>query len=332
MRASITWVALFCFLAQGCKEIKQDKSYLPESTGKYGEVLVVVDTVFENGETGVALDEVFNKIQEGLPKPEPMFRMSTVPPEAFKSILKRGRNIFNLSIGKGKSSNTIIEKDVWAKDQLLINLTAPNDAKAAEIINQNIEEIRGHFNRHEIESLKAQFLKKPQKELMLDIENTFSVSIVIPPAFLKMKQSKNGIWLQKEKTIGEHQVLQGVLIYKEPYTSDSTFSKKYLLKSRNKYTESVIVGYKDNSFMQVYEQYRPTEVEVNLNNTYAVEYRGLWNMTNDFMGGPFLHYTLVNEQKKEVVHLDGFVYAPQFQKREYLREIEAMIKTTQLVP
>ena len=314
----------------GCNEIKKDKSFLPGSTGKYGEVLVVVDTLYENGATGEALNEVFNKIQEGLPKPEPMFRMSTVPPAAFKSILKRGRNILQLSIGKGKASNTNIEQDVWAKNQLLISITAANDAKAADILNRNVEQIRAQFNSHEVGDLKAQFAKKPEKKLMKEIWEQLGVSLTIPPAFLKMKSIENGIWLQKEKTIGEHQIIQGLLIYKEPYTSDSTFSRSYLQTSRNQFTESAVLGYRENSFMKLYEEYLPQNTELNLNGLYAMEYRGLWNMTNDFMGGPFLHYTIVNEDKNEVVHLDGFVFAPQFQKREHLRELEAMMKTLKL--
>ncbi len=321
---------IITLIISGCGEIRKDKNFLPASTGKYGEVLVVVDTIYENGATGEALDEVFNKIQEGLPKAEPMFRMSTVPPAAFKSILKRGRNILQLSIGKGKSSNTKVEKDVWAKNQLLINITAANDAKAAEILTKNIQQIRAQYNAHEVDDLKAQFAKKPEKKLMQEVLEKHALSITIPPAFLKMKILENGIWLQKEKSIGEHQIIQGLLVYTEPYTSDSTFSKSYFLRSRNRFTESAVLGFRENSYMRVYQEYEPLVTELNLNGFYSMEYRGLWNMTNDFMGGPFLHYTIVNEDRNEVIHLDGFVFAPQFQKREYLRELEAMMKTIRL--
>ena len=50
-------------------------------------------------------------------------------------------------------------------------------------------------------------------------------------------------------------------------------------------------------------------------------------MKNDFMGGPFVHYAIVDTNRNEIIHLDGFVYAPKFNKREYLRELEALIRT-----
>jgi hypothetical protein len=54
-------------------------------------------------------------------------------------------------------------------------------------------------------------------------------------------------------------------------------------------------------------------------------------MENDFMGGPFLHYTLVDEKNNRVIELDAFVFAPKFDKREYLRELEAIVKTVRIV-
>jgi len=310
-----------------CDQIKTDKDLLPGSTGKYGEVLVVVDTSLENGATGKLLNEIFNKAQPALPKLEPQFRVSTVAPESFKSILKRGRNIVKISVGKGKSSATQIEKDVWAKDQLLINITASDDAKVAEILEKNIENIRAHFNEKEIERLIKRHKLQPYKEVISEVKDLFGYGLTIPPGFEKMEAFDNGIWLQKEKFVGKHQVIQGILIYKYDYTSDSTFSVGELIQKRNLFTESRIEGTRDSSFMVVYDEYKPDQLEINLNDLYTMESRGLWRMENDFMGGPFLHYTFVDEENNSVINLDGFVYAPGLQKREYLRELEAIFKS-----
>ena len=117
----------------------------------------------------------------------------------------------------------------------------------------------------------------------------------------------------------------GVYFYQ--YQSDSVFTSTEMIKMRNAFTNDFVQGSRENSYMAVYEEYLPATKEVNLNNIYAKEYRGLWNMKNDFMGGPFLHYTFVDEKNNRVVNLDGFVYAPKFNKREYLRELEALMKT-----
>ena len=58
---------------------------------------------------------------------------------------------------------------------------------------------------------------------------------------------------------------------------------------------------------------------------YAAELRGLWKIENDFMGGPFVNLSIIDLLKKRVICLDGFVYAPSKNKRNLLRQMEAMI-------
>ena len=115
-----------------------------------------------------------------------------------------------------------------------------------------------------------------------------------------MDTSGNGLWLQKQKQVGEHEILQGIMIYEVPYTSDSSFSSNEMILSRDYFTKSHIQGVRDSSYMTVYRDYKLMPKEINLNGKYAVEYRGLWNMKNDFMGGPFVHYTIVDEKRNRV--------------------------------
>lgn len=323
-------VLLILISLLACEEIKTDKASLPPSTGKYGEVLVVIDTTYENRKAGELVREIFYKAMVGLPQQEALFRMSTVSPKNFKSILKRSRNILKLSIGKGKKTDVVIEEDVWAKDQLLLQITANSDESASKILKKNIETIRAYFNEKEVQRLQKQYKRKPQVELEKEVEQRFDLKLSIPPGFVKMETTEQSIWFKKEKTLGEHQVLQGICIYTYPYESDSTFTTQEMVLKRNAFTASNITGTRDSSYMRVYEEYQAETQKINLNDRYTVEYRGLWNMKNDFMGGPFLHYTFVDEANNRVINLDGFVYAPKFNKREYLRELEAIMKSVNL--
>ena len=82
--------------------------------------------------------------------------------------------------------------------------------------------------------------------------------------------------------------------------------------------------------MTIYDGFVPQMDTLMLNGMYAVAYRGLWKMENDFMGGPFVHYTLLDKDQMRIINLDAFVYAPKFNKREYLRELDAIIKGVQV--
>jgi dTDP-D-glucose 4,6-dehydratase len=62
-----------------------------------------------------------------------------------------------------------------------------------------------------------------------------------------------------------------------------------------------------------------------IDSCYGVAVRGLWRTEGDFMGGPFVTYAFLDERKQEVVFIDSYTYAPKFDKREYVKSMEAMI-------
>ena len=59
----------------------------------------------------------------------------------------------------------------------------------------------------------------------------------------------------------------------------------------------------------------------------AKEIRGLWRMEGYFMGGPFYTYSFFNPENRMQYMIDGYVYAPQFDKLPLLREVEAIAKS-----
>jgi len=321
----ISTLLMACGQTVSNKEV--DKSLLPKSSGKYGEVLVVLDTSYESKKTGEMVRKIFNQMMPALPQAETQFRMSTVHEDAFKSILKRSRNILKLIIAKKRKAKIDIERDVWAKNQLLIQITASSDQEASEILEKNLNAIRAYFNEEEIDRLIKQYKIRPEKDLINELREKYNISLTIPPGFVLMDQSEKGFWIKKEKRLGEHLILQGVSVYKLPYTNDSLFDSKAVIDSRDKFTRKHIQGSLEGSYMAVYSEYELNTTDFNWKNNYVKEYRGLWNMKNDFMGGPFVHYAIVDTNRNEIIHLDGFVYAPKFNKREYLRELEALIRT-----
>ena len=58
--------------------------------------------------------------------------------------------------------------------------------------------------------------------------------------------------------------------------------------------------------------------------------RGLWRVEGDMMGGPFVSLARLDEQNNRVIVAEGFVYAPETEKRNYIRRIEAALYTLRL--
>ncbi len=62
-----------------------------------------------------------------------------------------------------------------------------------------------------------------------------------------------------------------------------------------------------------------------LNGRLWAEMRGLWNVTGDFMGGPFVSYSTIDVRTNRVLTLDCYVYSPKLGKRNFLRSVEHIL-------
>ena len=60
----------------------------------------------------------------------------------------------------------------------------------------------------------------------------------------------------------------------------------------------------------------------------VIETRGIWEVKNQFMGGPFISYIASHQKNPEELYiLEGFVYSPGTTKRDYIFELEAVFKS-----
>lgn len=300
---------------------------LPSISGKSGDLLVVVDSNYWNNKTGEAIQEIFSKEQAGLPQREALFNLIKIPHRSFARIFHTTRNIIMVKIKPNKKTKITVTEDVWSKTQMVVTITAPNDEVAAQTIAKNGETLLDYFNGKERERLQTKYRPNRNSKNAKNLEKKLKLKIDIDDLYIIAKEEKDFIWLRKEKNVGEHPVSQGILIYTYPYVSDSTFEVSKLVNKRNEVTEKHVEGGAKGSYMQTYLEYIPREKELNLKGVYAKELRGLWHMKGDFMGGPFISFSMVDEKRNRVITIDGYVYAPKFDKREFIRELEALALT-----
>jgi hypothetical protein len=119
-------------------------------------------------------------------------------------------------------------------------------------------------------------------------------------------------------------------VHRHPYRSDSTFSVPYLVELRDSVTRAFVEGPDTGSYMIVQRSFEQMDLmpgggETVLDGRFAYVMRGLFGMHGAKMGGPFVSLSTLNSEGTELVTVEGFVYAPQFNKREYLRELEAIL-------
>lgn len=321
---SILWsVLLLClstFLFQSCSK----QNGLPHSTGKTLEMIVVTNNKAQwNNTVGQAIKNFFGQEQIGLPQSEELFSMVNIPEEGFIKMYQSNREILIIDISE-KITNAQIEnkKNLWASPQRVIKISAPNEESFFKLFDENKEQILELFNQVERERMINAFQTVQNVDIANALLGKFNFSLVLPSAYKIAKQDSNFMWIRKE-TLEDS---QGILIYSYPYLHENAFEKDIIVNVRNMMTKRYIPGPADGSFMKVADQVIfPIAKKVNFNDLYAIETRGLWETEGDYMGGPFLSYTFVDEVNNRVITLDSYVYAPSQNKRDLLKQLEAIL-------
>lgn len=295
-------------------------------TGKAGEMVVVLPKDYWKGAVGKAFREVMAQPQLGLPQDEPIFDLIDVPPEAFKEIFKTTRNIVRINIDATiDTSRVVYKKDIWAWPQAVVIISAKSPEDFQQLFKKNSDKIVAYMLKAERDRLQRNYKNFHDKAVKNEILKKFDIDINVPPGFVVTNnKTKDFAWIRYETP----DISQGILVYTYPYKSDSTFTENYLLNKQDSVMKADVPGPSAGSYMMSERQLPPVFNVFKFKNNYAAGLRGLWRVNGDFMGGPYFSLSILDASKNRIVTLFGFVYAPKFDKRNYIRQVEAMIYST----
>jgi len=296
-------------------------------TGKAGELVVVISKNSWEGTPGKLIRETLAQSHIGLPQDEPLFDVIDIPHAAFKDIFKSTRNIIQTNISADVTTPGIsFTDDVWAYPQATVKIRAKNAAQFEELFNKNREKILSYFLMAEKERITMNYSKIFEKGVYNVLNNDFGVTMKVSPGFVIAEQKKDFLWFKYETP----EISQGIIVYTFPYVSDSAFTVNYQLPIRDSLLKSNVPGPLDGSYMTTEKLFEQTYNVFKHNGNYASEMRGLWRVQNDFMGGPYIALSELDAANQRVITAYAYVYAPSKDKRNYLRQVEAMIYSLKL--
>ena len=301
---------------------------LPGITGKAGELVVVMDEKQWNGAAG---DTVFNTLAQhvyGLPQPEPMFNVVHVRSSAFTRIFQTHRNLLIGNIGADLKPGIELKQDVWSTPQIVIEISAPTVEKFMELFDANANSIIGHVITKEQERILKSYRAQLNTEVTEQLETSFGLKLSVPKGYNIIKQEGDFCWMRYDTD----ELSQNLIVYSEPYTRANTFFKEGMIASADTFLNRYVPGPTDGTFMTTYVEYPPAFEETSIDGRFASKLIGLWTVKGALMGGPFVYYSFLDRSEKRVIHIYGFVFAPGKDKRNYLRQVEAVISGSGLMP
>ena len=70
--------------------------------------------------------------------------------------------------------------------------------------------------------------------------------------------------------------------------------------------------------------------QITLDGKPAYEIKGTWRLKDSFMFGAFTNYLIVDSKNNRIIYLEGFCYVPSKERRNYMHELESIIKSVKI--
>ena len=310
----------------GCKN---SEAYKPNITGNMGEVIIVMNEKTRTSQGGQYLYNMFRQEMQGLPQSEQLFNVSVISPSAFKDHIKLFRNILIVNVSQDIEQEGVKYYDTnnaWAKEQALMAIEAKNFEKLNELVENYEVKILGFFLSAERNRSMNYYRKNCNHDLMKQISDTWGFNMIIPNSYKtnSPKSGENFKWFSLETALTS----EAIMIYTFDYIGEETFYKEYLLNKRDSVLKANVPGAVEGSYMSTEIDFPVTYKSLTVNGHETFELRGLWKVTGDLMGGPFVLFAHHDKTNNRVVVTDGYVYAPEKpEKRNHVLKVESLLYT-----
>jgi hypothetical protein len=303
------------------------ESGLPRSSGSINELLIVTDSPSQwEDEIGDSISAFFARDQVGLPQPEPVFDITNISAANLGAVSRKLHNIFIAEINpKIISVSFTVKKNVWSDPQRIIKIAAPDE-----------KSFLSEFDLRKDTITKVYDQLERQRTLLLDgksfeinaaeaIRNRFLINLSVPGGFYIAKETPDFMWLRHKFTKPTQDTELGIFIYSSENSDTNVFNPKHIITWRNMIIWQNMITPTGNP-MKVSEEYITPVFNVipDFPAGYAIETRGLWEIHNDFMGGSFVSYTFRHPETNKVITLDGYVYNPNNDKKDFIRRLESI--------
>ncbi|MFI3281317.1 MAG: DUF4837 family protein [Rikenellaceae bacterium] len=305
-----------------CDALRSAATHKVTSQGAPYELVVVCNQPEWDSQLGDSLRTILSGYIPYLNQEESTFDVLRITNQSYDGLIAKHRNILEVNIQPSiKEPSIAVRYDVAAAPQIVLTLQAPSIESATEYVSQHRESLVKGVQIAERDRAVAFANEYSVKHIDKVIEDKFGVSMKIPTGYTVRQDSEDLLWISNEYPVAS----QGAIIYSYPADFGiNSLSEENLVEARNKYT-AMIPGPSDGSYMTTFTEvpqiYRP----IRINGRLWVEMRGLWDVVGDFMGGPYVSYSTIDEETQSVFTLDCYVYSPKYGKRNYLHGVEHLV-------
>ena len=296
---------------------------LVNSTGRINHLTIVIDNNLWKGSVGDSLREIIAAPVLGLPQEENQFSITQVPAKTFGRIFKTSRNL--LFIGTSGKEGYGVKKDLFASPQIAMTILGKDNTSLITQIDAHKEDIISVFKNADLKLYQRKVTKDYWPIDSIKTLSKLGVKLIIPAEYALIDDTGDFLWFRQNIAKGS----MNIIAYTLPLIENDSIVNN-IVSSRDTIGKRYIPGPSDGSYMITEAAYTPFTKQTELSGKLSYETRGKWEVKNNFMAGPFLNYTVVDKANNRLLVVEGFTYAPSIKKRDYMFELEAILKTLKI--
>lgn len=341
-------------LLVGCQSNELSFKTIPTAFGNTNQIVVVADQDVWDGPVGDSIRYYYSSAYPILPQPEPIFDLKHFTPSmiAKEPVRRELRNyliVGNLDNSSSAAAKFIkadirsekterskresdytstLGKDKWAKGQQIFYVFSHSEEGLINALKSNFGSIATKVRKADQKQLEGLVYGAGENPIVInEVREAIGVDIKVPAGYQIAVQDSSFVWLRKDLS----EVNKNIMIKKVNYTDKSQISQEGIKELRNEITKRYITTSIEGAYVHINDQDLPVLTETfELNGYYTLEARGIWETVNDFMGGPFISYLMLNESNGDLLFVDVFVHAPGKEKRNYMQQLERVVRTIHL--
>ena len=323
------WMLLAVVLLAACSGEGEKKRVLVSSKGLPSELLLVVDKEVWDSDLQDSINGIVKAQVPGLMQVEELFRVTRIFSNNYdptyttfhtKLFIKVDRDLKKPMMGTRRNE--------YAKPQLEMVVAAPSMDVLREYLMLNSERIKEILVESQIEKRVELLRKTYSKKVDDDLKEVLGMSVRAPENMRATKKGERFLWggtnlLAKDMNL---------VVYTYDWHGEELMDADRYVEKRDSVMKHNIPGSNEGQWMQTVrerEHKRPLVecAEREINGRKVMEARGLWEMRNGALGGPFVSISRVDTAARRVIVGEGFVYSPSTDKRDLVRQMEAVLRT-----
>lgn len=325
---------------------------LPKANGKAGNVLVSVDDKLWEGGLKAIFDTVFSKNAIGpFIHPEPFFDYLQQDPTVINQLGRKNRNFLRVILDDSKAYNeteVIVKKDHISEGQIYIVVKDSDKARLFSFFEKELPTYISVFDDQETERLVHDYSINNNFAFDKVAKKRFGISISVPSSADFKADLDSVIYAldKNSKTYGDNPdtgvkggtywAKKGIIIWESDFVDASSMLPSNLLVERDSTLKYTVKGTMEGTYMatEYYKTRKPVFTEIAIDGTKAIKIEGLWiHAGNEEAsgGGPFIQYSIQHPTRNTIVHVSSYIFALHFEKRELIRQVNAILKTITIV-